>query len=102
MLFYITIQRDEATDRARERFGEPPPGRRRCNVLGEGKVTRTVAGVKQRNPEVGTHRYVEINVTEGVSFTGGSRWLLDSCSAKSPSQRFPYVGYAPYLTFDPM
>ncbi len=34
----VTIQRDKATDEARKRFGEPPPEKRRCGVLGEGNV----------------------------------------------------------------
>jgi hypothetical protein len=38
-VIHVTIQRDEASDKARKLFGEPPPGRRRCNVLGEGKAT---------------------------------------------------------------
>lgn len=38
-IVHVTIQRDKASDEARKRFGEPPPGRRRCGVIGEGNVT---------------------------------------------------------------
>ncbi len=35
----VTIHRDEASDRARKMFGEPPPGRRRCKILPDVEVT---------------------------------------------------------------
>ncbi len=36
---HVTIQRDEATDRARERFGTPPPNRTRYRTFPEDPVT---------------------------------------------------------------